>query len=225
MEKPISSTFSQKILVRKSRIILFVTISLFAFTVDLSSKWYAGYAISEEGQLACPYPECKEAVLSFGTICQNVSNLNYHKDISSEIVKDFFSIRLLNNTGSAFSFLSGHNNFFILFNILFLAGAIYFMTRKKEIPLLPLIAFSMIIGGGMGNFYDRLVHDSVRDFLSFLIPRPWASNPYQYPVFNMADVFICTGAFLYLLDQFIFCKTPEKENALEINMVEKNNGN
>lgn len=217
MEEQISSSFTQKLLVRKSRVILFLVIAIFSFSIDLSSKWYAGHTFNDAG---CPYPSCQDAVFSFGHKCLNVSSPNYAAEPPRYLIENFFSIHLLNNTGSAFSFLAGHNNFFILFNVLFLAAAVYFMTRKKEIPLLPLLAFSMIIGGGMGNFYDRLVHNSVRDFLSFRFPIPWGSY-YDYPVFNMADVFICTGAFLYLLDQFVFCKSTKNEISQDTNLAEE----
>lgn len=62
--------------------------------------------------------------------------------------------------------------------------------------LLP-IAFAFILGGAIGNLYDRLVHGFVVDFLHFYY------ESFHYPAFNIADSVIFIGAGLLILDMFI----------------------
>ena len=57
-------------------------------------------------------------------------------------------------------------------------------------------AAAMIIGGAMGNVIDRFLHGQVVDFLLFY----WQNH--YYPAFNVADSFICVGAFLLVLESF-----------------------
>ena len=212
----------------RKRPLLFLSIVFTVLILDLFSKWYAGFAfkVSESG--ACPYPKCSSALVSFGEPCMSVVNpARFIEDpqISKEIIPNFFYIHLMNNTGAAWSFLSGYNYLFIYFNIFFVLGAFYYMLRKNNLEMIPYICFSMIVGGAMGNFYDRIVHNSVRDFLSIIIPLPMGRS-YSYPVFNGADMFICISAALYLIDQIILVKFREKnKNILSpATVIVKKNG-
>jgi len=58
------------------------------------------------------------------------------------------------------------------------------------------IAYAMIIGGALGDLFDRLVHGYVVDFLDFFIGNS------HWPAFNLADSAICVGAVLVVLDSF-----------------------
>jgi signal peptidase II len=73
----------------------------------------------------------------------------------------------------------------------------------KEQIILPL-AFSLIIGGAIGNAYDRLVYGYVIDFL-VLYYQDW-----YWPAFNVADSAICIGAILMIVDMF---KNKEEKHA------------
>jgi signal peptidase II len=55
------------------------------------------------------------------------------------------------------------------------------------------IAYSLILGGALGNLLDRFMYGAVVDFIDFHV------NLYHWPTFNLADSFICIGAFIYLL--------------------------
>lgn len=191
--------------------VLFLSIVLIVLALDLFFKWYAGSAFHTKESSACPYPQCSMAILSYGEPCLHVSNPTKVNHNPKEIIPQFFYIHLMNNTGAAWSFGSGNNNLFIIFNICFVIGAFYYMLRRKnDLNTLSFICGSMIVGGAMGNFYDRLVHDSVRDFLSFLIPLPGGTY-YSYPVFNVADMSICIGAILYIFDQMILIRFRTKK--------------
>lgn len=76
----------------------------------------------------------------------------------------------------------------------------YLLTRKN-IKAVPLIGFCFILGGGVGNIFDRVLYGSVTDFLHI------NAGPFQTGIFNMADVSIVTGTLIVLLHLF-FRKKP-----------------
>ena len=218
--------------VKRSRPLLFFSIVLVALALDLFFKWFAGIYVHSNESGACPYPQCSHALLSYGEPCFNTANptkIIDESQFSKEIIPNFFYIHLMNNTGAAWSFASGNNKLFIIFNIFFVIGSFYFMLRKNDFEIIPFVCYSLIVGGAMGNFYDRLVHNSVRDFLSFYIPNPFFNfipNPYAYPVFNVADMCILIGALLYLVDQIILVRFRNKKDATlsPLPKVAKENG-
>ena len=78
-----------------------------------------------------------------------------------------------------------------------LGYAIYYLLFKNNLSVLLIIGLSIIVGGGIGNIYDRIVHGSVTDFLhiDFVI--------FRTGIFNLADVSVMIGTFL-LLYNFYF---------------------
>jgi signal peptidase II len=68
------------------------------------------------------------------------------------------------------------------------------------------IGLSLILGGAIGNLWDRLSAGHVTDFLLFYVGR------YQWPAFNVADSAIVIGATL-LVFEILFTKTPEEEKS------------
>lgn len=192
-----------KVVGQRKKILIFLIVAFVAFGADLYFKWWAGSLFDATN---CPYPECSISILNNETSCLAIGDSNRAMmDLRKEVIPNIFYIHLLNNTGAAWSFLSGQNTLFVLFNIVFLIVAFYFMLTPRKWNLLIVLSFSMIIGGAMGNFYDRLAHGSVRDFLSFLIPLP-GGGIYHYPVFNVADICICVGAILYIMDQMVLIR-------------------
>mgnify|MGYP000229245364 FL=1 len=115
--------------------------------------------------------------------------LNYAQPIE---VLPFFNLTLLHNTGAAFSFLAGHPGWQRWFFAAVAVGASIALTvwlsRLKADEKLLAIALPLIIGGALGNLYDRLVHGYVVDFLSFHVAG------WYYPAFNIADIGITLGA-------------------------------
>lgn len=114
------------------------------------------------------------------------------KDFPIKVINNFFYIDKAMNTGAAFSILDGFLIFFITISIVVL----FYIDNKliKEIKSkTDFISISMIIGGIVGNLFDRLVYGKVIDFLSFKFGK------YAFPIFNLADTFICVGVFLLII--------------------------
>ncbi|WP_111413381.1 signal peptidase II [Billgrantia lactosivorans] len=107
-------------------------------------------------------------------------------------VLPFFNLTLLHNTGAAFSFLAGHPGwqrwFFALVGVGACIGLTIWMSRLKADEKLLGASLALVIGGALGNLYDRLVHGYVVDFLSFHVAG------WYYPAFNVADIGITVGA-------------------------------
>lgn len=138
------------------------------------------------------------AVLLLNVSCDQItkevarSNLEYGENIS--VISGFITLIKVENTGA---FLSLGNDLpdilrIILLKILpalFLTGMLVYILRKSNLQLPIAIAFAFIIGGGIGNLYDRILYGSVTDFLhlDFQIS--------QTGIFNLADVSIMIGAF------------------------------
>ena len=115
-------------------------------------------------------------------------------------VLPFFNFTYVHNYGAAFSFLEmagGWQRCF--FTAIAFVVSVVILWWLKQSPrsqkMLP-VAFAFILGGALGNVYDRLVHGYVIDFLDFYV------NNYHWPAFNIADSAIFIGAALLIIDMF-----------------------
>ncbi len=114
----------------------------------------------------------------------------------------FFNLTYAHNPGAAFSFLADKSGwqrwFFAAIALVIVVALLVIMYRSDgKQQKLNNIAFAMIIGGALGNFFDRMVHGFVIDFIDFYV-KDW-----HYPIFNLADSFICVGAVLVVLEGFL----------------------
>ncbi len=115
-------------------------------------------------------------------------------------ITGFFNLTYVRNYGAAFSFLhdaSGWQRWF--FTAIAVVVSVVILrwlksTPKKQI-MLP-VAFALILGGAIGNVYDRLVLGYVVDFLDVYYQQ------HHWPAFNVADSAICLGAILLIIDMF-----------------------
>ena len=79
---------------------------------------------------------------------------------SISVIKNFFSITYVHNTGAAFSIFSGRQIFLIILGFLVLIGIIYYL-RKEKLNNYKIIYYSLLIGGIIGNLIDRIVYNYV----------------------------------------------------------------
>ena len=107
---------------------------------------------------------------------------------SSEIISNFFSITSHRNRGAAWGILQDSRLFFLAVTVLFLAILLYYVyNRKNTLTKFDILTFSLIMGGAIGNFIDRLIRHEVVDFLDFRI------FSYDFPIFNLADCIFVLG--------------------------------
>ncbi len=114
----------------------------------------------------------------------------YLKTYESIEVLPFFQIVHVRNTGAAFGiFRSLGNGVFIGISILAIMIVVVLLIKSKD----DRIAFSLILGGALGNLTDRLIRGYVVDFLDFYVGK------YHWPAFNLADSALTIGIlFLFL---------------------------
>ncbi|MCI2153690.1 signal peptidase II [Erysipelotrichaceae bacterium Oil+RF-744-GAM-WT-6] len=111
-----------------------------------------------------------------------------------EVIPDFFYLTYVQNTGAAWSMLSGHQVFLCLIAAAAICVMWVFMQKaKKEHLKLSKTALAMMIAGAAGNLIDRLMLNYVRDFLHFY---PFG---YDFPVFNVADCALTIGVILLII--------------------------
>lgn len=122
---------------------------------------------------------------------KNIAINNLVENNRKELIDNFFYLTLCYNTGGAWSILSGNVTLLIVFSLVAL-GIIIFTIIKSKSNFYK-YSSAMFIGGLVGNLVDRVLYGKVTDFLDFII------FGYDFPVFNIADTFICVGVVLMLI--------------------------
>ena len=124
------------------------------------------------------------------------------------IIPDYFSWTLAYNTGAAFSFLADSAGWqrwlFALIAVVVSGVLVVWLKRLGRYDTWLAIALALILGGALGNLYDRIVYGHVVDFILV----HW-QNRWYFPAFNFADSAICVGAVMLALDMFK-SKKPEE---------------
>ncbi len=137
-----------------------------------------------------------------------VKRLKFGGDI--EVIPGFFNFAYATNTGAAFSMFAGHGDAgrWALSVVAFVASALvlYFFWRTSRIDDRVLGALAMLLAGIVGNVFDRFRLGYVVDFIDVQF------GSWHYPTFNVADIAICIGAGLLILDIFMRKEVKESEN-------------
>ena len=117
------------------------------------------------------------------------------------VIPDYFSWTLAYNTGAAFSFLADGGGWqrwlFAVIAVVVSAVLVVWLKRLGRDDTWLAIALALVLGGALGNLYDRVVLGHVVDFILV----HWQSR-WFFPAFNLADTFITIGAILLALDMF-----------------------
>ncbi len=133
-----------------------------------------------------------------------ILNIAENQGIVEIIINPFLNIILVWNSGIGFGLFQIEQAFaynlitvmILLINLLI----IYLLVYAKDIQK---IFFAMILGGSLGNFFDRIYYSAVPDFIDLNY------NGYHWFVFNVADIFITIGIFLLIFSE-ILKKKDEK---------------
>lgn len=118
-----------------------------------------------------------------------------------EVFKQNFIITKVENNGAAWSIGSDLNPilkiaFLQIVPLIFLVLLLRLILIKTNYPKEVLLGFTFVIGGGIGNLYDRIAHGSVTDFLILDF------GIISTEIFNMADVSITLGVILVIVSSF-----------------------
>jgi len=144
-------------------------------------------------------------VLFLNVVVDQISKLIARKEIAYyehiPIIKNFFTLTKVENTGA---FLSLGDNMPYALRLVILSGlpiivlgfGLYYLFSHKNLPKSMQIAICFLIGGGIGNLYDRIVHGSVTDFMHMDF------GFFQTGVFNFADISIMIGVGILLVQSF-----------------------
>jgi signal peptidase II len=128
-----------------------------------------------------------------------------------QIIPGFFRITHVENRGAAFGLFADSPAqwkiaMLVLFSIVALIVVSALLWRNSHSMTTTGIGLALILGGALGNLWDRLLNGRVVDFLLFNI------GQYQWPAFNVADSAIVVGAGLLVIE-ILFAKTPAHETS------------
>lgn len=149
--------------------LLWLWLSALVIVLDLSTKWLAD------------------------------STLQMYQQVP--VIPGLFSFTLAYNPGAAFSFLADSGGWQRWFFIAVAVGVsvllVIWLARLAREKWLEAMALALILGGALGNLYDRVVHGHVVDFILVHWQQSWF-----FPAFNIADSAITVGAVLLIADMF-----------------------
>lgn len=177
---------------RRAWIVLLATVAIALF-VDLLTKYLAFARLA--GQ---PVRFTREEVLALPTSQIN-SLVPAHSP--TVVVPHLLELKLVLNPGAVFGLGAGGRWFFAAFTLLAITFALWMFARwTSPRQTITHISIGLIIAGGLGNLYDRLVYACVRDFLHPLYSLHFPGGRPVWPyVSNIADAFLIVGiAFLML---------------------------
>jgi signal peptidase II len=128
-----------------------------------------------------------------------------------QVIPGFFRITHVENRGAAFGLFADSPAqwkiaMLVLFSIVALVVVSALLWRNSHAMTTTGIGLALILGGALGNLWDRLLNGRVVDFLLFYV------GQYQWPAFNVADSAIVVGAGLLVIE-ILFAKAPAQETS------------
>ncbi len=122
---------------------------------------------------------------------------------------DCLNLTLVYNTGAAFSFLSDAGGWQRWFFAILASGVsvmlVIWLAKLSDRQKLLSLSLALILGGAVGNLWDRMAYGHVIDFIDVYY------GAYHWPAFNVADSAITVGAILLVIDNFIPGKETDKQ--------------
>ena len=134
-----------------------------------------------------------------------VINLDKKFPGSEIVVSKYLNINLIWNEGIAFGFLSfDQENLYNFLTILIMLIIFFILLMTLKSNGLKKISLIMILGGAVGNVFDRIFYKAVPDFIDFHLEN------FHWFIFNIADIFITLGVIVIILFEFIGSKKEQK---------------
>lgn len=177
---------------------LLLGILLIGLLVDIGTKYWAFVAVADQ-----PVTLDRDALLADPTL----NPIPQHDGVPI-LPAQLLQLKLVINRGAVFGIGADQRGFFIGFTLVALIVGLYiFGAFTSARSRLAHTGLALILAGGIGNLYDRVVYGVVRDFLHMLpgwrLPFGWSwpgNNPEIFPwVFNIADVMLLTGMVLLMI--------------------------
>lgn len=132
-------------------------------------------------------------IVAIDQISKIYIHTNFELGDTVSVIENYFNITYVRNTGAAFGIFSDSQQtfrhiFFLSIPVVAVAVIVFFIYGLPEDELAQIISLSLISGGAIGNYIDRIQYGYVIDFLDVHI-----KNIYSWPVFNIADSAIVIG--------------------------------
>lgn len=115
---------------------------------------------------------------------------NVESNYEIEVISDWFYLANVKNRGAAWGILQDRRMFFICITVCVVCGVVYLIRNMSKRYVK--VALSLVLGGTLGNFLDRVFRGYVVDFLDFYVAG------YHFPTFNVADVCITVGVVVVI---------------------------
>lgn len=169
---------------RKELVALFVLVAAGCFAADIASKYTVGFWLD-------------------------------HGEVDSVVIPGWFNIIYRINEGGIWSigrqFGAAMNGSLAVFSVLavgLILSLAFVAVRSGDRWMA--VVLGAILGGALGNLYDRILFQGVRDFLDFHY-----YDVYHYPTFNLADSFLVCGAVALIVTSLFARAMPEQKPALD----------
>ena len=125
---------------------------------------------------------------------------------SIKVIDNFFYLTYTKNNGAAWSILQDERIPLLILTVIVIY-IIYKEFMNNEMNKMEQLSFGILLGGILGNFFERLINGTVIDFLDFYI------FGYNFPIFNLADCFIVIGVILVIITGYRKDKKHERSNS------------
>lgn len=178
----------------KTTVALAVVATLTLAAVDLITKEWAQDALASTRSNSSP-PLCEASQDGF-------IEMQKLRKAPLVLIDDYLEFRYAENCGAAFGLMRDAPSYLrkVVFGTAALAASILMFTmflrsggRRAYVVAIPLV-----IGGALGNLTDRVRHGYVIDFIRFHLNNSW-----EYPTFNVADIWITVGVVILIVDGFL----------------------
>ena len=131
--------------------------------------------------------------------------VNNSHNLPVSVINKFFTITFVKNPGVAFGWFPDWKLPPILMALVMIIIITYYSLKLPEEERITRWALALLVGGAVGNLYDRVTYGFVVDFFLFHF------GAFDFPVFNIADIIIDLGVFMLFIDIFFLSEDNEEE--------------